>query len=78
MAYGWYKSGWEKAPLKFSTGVMYKSNLDKDGKVYEVQGLPNQVPFPLSNANMAFDGKISSCSAEVAIKLVLWIKSSAL
>ncbi|MEC0266396.1 cadherin-like beta sandwich domain-containing protein [Paenibacillus anseongense] len=57
MAYSWYKSGWEKAPLKFSTGVMYKSNMDKDGKVYEVQGLPNQVPFPLSYANMAFDGK---------------------
>ncbi|MCY9656576.1 cadherin-like beta sandwich domain-containing protein [Paenibacillus chondroitinus] len=57
MAYSWYKSGWEKAPLKFSTGVMYKSNMDKDGKVYEVQGQPNQVPFPLSYASMAFDGK---------------------
>ncbi|MZQ86059.1 hypothetical protein GQF01_28575 [Paenibacillus sp. 5J-6] len=57
MAYGWSKSKWEYAPLKFSTGTMYKSNMDKDGKVYEVQGLPNQVPFPLSNASMAFDGK---------------------
>ncbi|MDR6880984.1 cadherin-like beta sandwich domain-containing protein [Bacillus sp. 3255] len=57
MAYGWSKGKWEYAPLKVSTGTMYKSNVDKDGKVYEVQGVPNQLPFPLSYANMAFDGK---------------------
>ncbi|NQX61135.1 cadherin-like beta sandwich domain-containing protein [Paenibacillus qinlingensis] len=57
MAYGWNGTKWETAPLKFSTGVMYKSNMDDKGKVYEVQGKPNQVPFPLTNANMAFDGK---------------------
>ncbi|OCT15256.1 hypothetical protein A8709_14250 [Paenibacillus pectinilyticus] len=57
MAYSWTGSKWETAPLKFSTGTMYQSNLDKDGKAYEVQGVPNQVPFPLSYANMAFDGK---------------------
>ncbi|CAN7375559.1 cadherin-like beta sandwich domain-containing protein [Paenibacillus sp. LjRoot56] len=57
MAYGWNGSKWETSPLKFSTGVMYKSNMDDKGKVYEVQGQPNQVPFPLTNANIAFDGK---------------------
>lgn len=57
LAYGWAGGKWEYAPLTVSTGTMYKSNMDDAGKVYVVQGFPNQLPFPLSYANIAFDGK---------------------
>ncbi|RTE09831.1 cadherin-like beta sandwich domain-containing protein [Paenibacillus whitsoniae] len=57
MAYGWKGNGWERAPVKVTMETMYKSNKDDTGRVFEVQGYPNQLPFPLSYANMAFDGK---------------------
>ncbi|KRE83785.1 hypothetical protein ASG89_11745 [Paenibacillus sp. Soil766] len=57
MAYGWNRSDWEKAPLTVTLETMYQSNMDDTGKVFVVQGVPNQLPFPLSYANMAFDGK---------------------
>ncbi|WP_311764962.1 cadherin-like beta sandwich domain-containing protein [Paenibacillus agricola] len=56
-AYGWTGSNWERYPLNLSTETVYQSNMDKDGKVYDVQMDPNQLPFPLSYASMAFDGK---------------------
>lgn len=57
LAYGWTGSSWESYPLKFSTETVYQSNTDADGKVYDVQLDPNQLPFPLSYSSMAFDGK---------------------
>jgi len=51
--YGWNKGAWEKYPLKYSTGVVYN---DVTGYESSAQPNPNITPFPLSNANMAFDG----------------------
>lgn len=55
--YGWKGNDWEKIPLKYSTGTLYQSNKDTDNVVRDVQVIPNQIPFPLSYASMAFDGK---------------------
>ncbi|MFC4305183.1 cadherin-like beta sandwich domain-containing protein [Cohnella boryungensis] len=51
--YGWNNGGWEKYPLKYSTGVVYN---DVTGYENSAQPNPNITPFPLSDANMAFDG----------------------
>ncbi|WP_372629898.1 cadherin-like beta sandwich domain-containing protein [Cohnella sp.] len=52
-AYGWRNGAWEKYPLTFSTGVVYNDITGFEGFVQEN---PNKLPFPLSNASMAFDG----------------------
>lgn len=57
LAYGWTGSKWETNPVNVSTEGIYQSNKDKDGKEYDVQTVPNNRPFPLSYASMAFDGK---------------------
>lgn len=57
LAYGWNGSVWESKRVDRTMEAAYKSNKDKDGKEYTVQTVPNQLPFPLSNASMAFDGK---------------------
>ncbi|WP_284642501.1 cadherin-like beta sandwich domain-containing protein [Paenibacillus silviterrae] len=57
LAYGWTGSAWEYYPLNVSMETVYQSNKDSTGKEYEVQTVPNKLPFPLSDASMAFDGK---------------------
>ncbi|GFZ89161.1 hypothetical protein GCM10008018_39180 [Paenibacillus marchantiophytorum] len=57
MAYGWTGSAWEKLPRTVSMETAYQSDTDGTGKVFSVQRVPNQLPFPISYANMAFDGK---------------------
>ncbi|MBP1157328.1 MULTISPECIES: cadherin-like beta sandwich domain-containing protein [unclassified Paenibacillus] len=57
MAYGWTGSSWEFYPRTVSMETVYQSNKDNDGKVYDVQTVPNRLPFPISYASMAFDGK---------------------
>jgi len=53
LAYGWKNGAWEKYPLKYSTGVVYN---DVTGYEQYSQPNPNIVPFPLSDANLAYDG----------------------
>ncbi|OXM84500.1 cadherin-like beta sandwich domain-containing protein [Paenibacillus rigui] len=57
LAYGWTGSKWETNRLSLSMETVYQSNKDASGKEYSVQTVPNTVPFPLSYASMAFDGK---------------------
>ncbi|MEK3913041.1 cadherin-like beta sandwich domain-containing protein [Paenibacillus sp. FSL H7-0331] len=59
MAYGWSSDKWEgSARPKFSMEGIFQSKTGSDGKVYDVQIDSNQqLPFPLSYASMAFDGK---------------------
>ena len=53
LAYGWKNGTWERYPLKYSTGVVYN---DVTGFEESASPNPNIVPFPLSDANLAFDG----------------------
>jgi hypothetical protein len=57
--YGWTGASWERVANKASASTVYKDkNSDLTGKYYpEVQGIPNELPFPLTYASMAFDGK---------------------
>jgi hypothetical protein len=57
--YGWTGASWERIANKASASTVYKNkNSDLTGKHYpEVQGIPNELPFPLSYPSMAFDGK---------------------
>ncbi|TDF95428.1 cadherin-like beta sandwich domain-containing protein [Paenibacillus piri] len=57
LAYGWTGSAWETYPRTVSMETVYQSDTDASGKVYQVQTVPHKLPFPLSYASMAFDGK---------------------
>lgn len=52
--YGWTGSGWEFNPLNMTMETVYQNDDGYKGKVLVV---PNQVPVPLTYANLAFDGK---------------------
>jgi hypothetical protein len=54
-AYGWKGSGdWERYRRDITMEAAYQDDTGYEG---EVQKIPNQLPFPISFASMAFDGK---------------------
>lgn len=53
LAYGWKDGAWERYPQVGSSGTAFMDDVGYPG---QLQLYPNQKPFPISYASMAFDG----------------------